>query len=91
MDSLVRKTGRPSLETFAGVRSALAKVLRKVGRGKLSNDTGRTLILGYRTMNEILRDERDNKYKKRVRVLWEAHQRGGGAALEDDEANTGVQ
>lgn len=68
--------GRPSLETLQGVRAAMADVLRKLRRKKVEIGQANALINGYTQLAHLLQDARDNRYKKQVKVLWEAHQRG---------------
>jgi hypothetical protein len=87
VDSLSKPIGRPSLETLPGVRNALASCLRRLRSGRMSEDLGKVLIVGYRTMADLLIDERDNRYKKRIKVLWEAHQKGQGVQPEEEDAS----
>lgn len=78
------KGGRPSLETLQGCRHAMAQVLLKMRAGRMQATLGSQLVNGYTQLAHLLQDERDSKYKKRLRVLWEAHQKGQGLPVEDE-------
>lgn len=78
------KGGRPSIETLSGVRSAMASALRKLRAGKMQQSLAGQLINGYTQLAHLLQDERDSRYKKRLKVLWEAHQKGQGLPVEDE-------
>lgn len=91
METEGKKTGRPSIETMAGCRAALASCLRAVRRNSLSTDTGRTLIAGYKALLEQLRWERETRYQRRIKVLWDAHQKAQGVVPQpDDEDGPGT-
>lgn len=78
--------GRPSLDTLQGVRHSMADVLRKMRSGAIKLAKGNSLINGYTQLAHLMQDARDTRYQKRLKVLWEAHQRGQGLAPEADEA-----
>lgn len=80
------KGGRPSLDTLQGVRFSMADVLRKMRTGAMKLAKGNALINGYTQLAHLMQDARDTRYQKRLKVLWEVHERGQGVTPEPEEA-----
>lgn len=84
--------GYPPLATLADVMRAMADLARRIRNGKIDVARGNSLTVAYNTLHGMMRDARDSKYQKRLKVLWEAHQReqglpadaepGGGAGMQ---------
>lgn len=64
------------------MRHSLATALIRLRQGKMLPDHAKALFAGYKTLADLLIDERDNRYKKRLRVLWEAHQKAQGLPVD---------
>lgn len=77
--------GAHALDTLQGVRKSMASVLKKMRAGRMQVGLGNSLINGYTQLAHLLQDKRDTLYQRRLKLLWEAHQRTGGAAVEADE------
>lgn len=87
-----KRRGGRSLDTLQGVRKSMASVLRKMRAERMPIGLGNSLINGYTQLAHLMQDARDTLYQKRLKVLWQAHQTGQGAAAEPDEADdSGVQ
>jgi hypothetical protein len=76
----------PKLATLGDVQRAMAAVCRRIRNGHLDVRQGNALTVALNTLHGMMRDARDSKHQKRLRVLWEAHQRGSGAAPEAEES-----
>ena len=82
MEPKKKRIGRPSLETLPGIRQAMARLIRAMRDGKRDVLIGESLVRSMSRLAALLQDERDTRYQQRIKVLWEAHQRGEGAAPE---------
>lgn len=81
-----KRRGAHALDTLQGVRKSMASVLKKMRAGRMQVGLGNSLINGYTQLAHLLQDARDTRHQKQIKVLWEAHQRGGGAEPEADAA-----
>lgn len=84
MEGTDEKEGGIPLETLGDVRRAMAKDLRRMRERTLDVKLGNALMFGYTQLARLLQDSRDSRYQKRLKVLWEAHERGTGAQPEVD-------
>jgi hypothetical protein len=64
----------PKLETLGDVERALARLAHRVDRKKYDIDRANCLRGILQALAAVKQDQRDNRYKKRVRVLWSAYQ-----------------
>lgn len=87
MEEVEEIKGGIPLETLADVRRAMAKDIRRLRAKTLDVKLGNALMFAYTQLAHLLQDKRDHVYQKRLKVLWEAHQRGQGLAPEADEVD----
>lgn len=83
-DTVEEMEGGIPLRSIADVRRAMAMDAKRMRYGKLDVKLGNALMFAYTQLAHVMQDERDNRYKKQVRVLWEAHQRGRGLPVEEE-------
>lgn len=74
----------PKLASLGDVQRAMAKLCRRLRNGTVDPKQGNALTVAYNTLHGMMRDARDSKYQKRLKVLWEAHQKGQGLPVEDE-------
>jgi hypothetical protein len=63
------------LETLGDVRRAMSKVCNEMRTGEIELRLGNALMFGLGQLAHILQDARDNRYKQRVRTLWQAYEK----------------
>ena len=85
-DATEKEGGIPPwpLETLQDARRAMALVLRQIRFGRVEVKVGNALIFGLTQLAHLMQDQRDTLYQKRLKKLWEAHQKALPAVSEDE-------